>query len=90
MDRSETRKLIDALKTSAVTVTFKKINTDEIRIMPCTLNDEILSENGVQGRIKDFDPNSEHLAAWALDKKGWRSFRLETVISWELKNEPLA
>jgi hypothetical protein len=23
------------------------------------------------------------IAAWAIDKEAWRSFRLETVISWE-------
>ena len=84
MNRTETQNLVNALKREAVTVVFKKINTDEIRIMPCTLNEESLRENGVTGGvIKDFNPDSDHLAAWALDKKAWRSFRLNTVVSWE-------
>ena len=84
MNRTETQNLVNALKREAVTVVFKKINTDDIRIMPCTLNEEILRENGVTGGvIKDFNPDSDHLAAWALDKKAWRSFRLNTVVSWE-------
>jgi hypothetical protein len=85
MNRTETQNLVNALKKDVVTVVFKKINTEEIRIMPCTLNEELLRENGVTGGvIKDFNPDSDHLAAWALDKKAWRSFRLETVISWEV------
>ena len=83
MNRSETQNLVNALKKEVVTVVFKKINTEEIRIMPCTLNEDILLENGIKTGIKDFSADSDHLAAWALDNKAWRSFRLETVISWE-------
>ena len=37
MNRNETQNLVNALKKEVVTVVFKKINTEEIRIMPCTL-----------------------------------------------------
>lgn len=84
MDRNETSRLIEALKRGTVTVTFTKINTDEIRVMPCTLNSVVLEAHGVKTDIKDISPDSDHLAAWALDKEAWRSFRLSTVNGWEV------
>jgi len=86
MQTNEVTKLIESLRDGIVTVTFKKINTDEIRVMPCSLDPKVLTENGVTTEIKSFDPASDHLVAWALDKKAWRSFRLSTVISWEVTN----
>lgn len=88
MNITEKTNLVNALKRGTVQVVFKKINTEEIRIMPCTLKEEILRDNGVTGGIiKDFNPDSDHFAAWALDKNAWRSFRLDTVISWEVIGE---
>ena len=84
MDRNETSCLIEALKRGTVTVTFTKINTDEIRVMPCTLNSVVLEAHGVKTDIKDVSPESDHLAAFALDKEAWRSFRLSTVNGWEV------
>ena len=84
MDRNETSRLIEALKRGTVTVTFTKINTDEIRVMPCTLNPVVLEANGIKLEIKDISPDTDHLAAWALDKEAWRSFRLSTVNGWEV------
>ncbi len=84
MDRNETACLIEALKRGTVTVTFTKINTDEIRVMPCTLNPVVLEAHGINLEIKDISPDTDHLAAWALDKEAWRSFRLSTVNGWEV------
>ena len=84
MNRNETQNLINALKNGVVTVVFKKINTEEIRIMPCTLKTQMyLKRNSVKTSIKEISADSDHIAAWAIDKEAWRSFRLETVISWE-------
>ena len=83
MNKVETQYLINALKKGVVTVVFKKINSEEIRIMPCTINETLLEENGVKVGIKEISAESDHIAAWAIDKEAWRSFRLETVISWE-------
>jgi len=84
METQEKSNLLNALKAGVVTVVFKKINTDEIRIMPCTLNQEVLTENKVKMNVKDIDLETEHFAAWAIDKEAWRSFRLDTVVSWEV------
>ncbi len=70
---------INAVKKGVVTVVFKKINTDEIRIMPCTLNAEIA---GTDIAVQDMDPSSSNFAVWCLDKDAWRSFRANTVVEW--------
>ena len=82
MDRNETSRLIEALKKGTVTVTFQKIDSDEIRVMPSTLNPIVLKANGVKAVIENVNPDSDHLAVWSLDKDAWRSFRVETVVGW--------
>jgi len=84
MDRNETSRLIEALKQGTVTVTFTKINTDEIRVMPCTLNPVVLEAHGQKIVVEAVSAETDHLAAWALDKEAWRSFRLSTVTGWEV------
>tara|TARA_B100001093_G_scaffold230801_1_gene221353 strand:+ start:8028 stop:8285 length:258 start_codon:yes stop_codon:yes gene_type:complete len=84
MDRNECSRLIEALLKGSVTVTFQKIDSDEIRVMPCTLNPAVLKANGVSGIVENISPDSKHLAAWALDKDAWRSFRVSTILGWEV------
>ncbi len=83
MNNNEKAKLLEALQTGLVTVTFKKIDTGELRIMPCTLQPEILKENGVETTINYSATSMEAYPVWALDKKAWRSFRLDTVVQWD-------
>ena len=71
--------LIEA-KVGVVTVEFRKIDTDELRIMPCTLNKE-LSNNKVPDSFNQKEDN-DHFAVWCLDKDAWRSFRASTVEKW--------
>ena len=89
MDLSEKQKLLEALRKGSVTVSFRKIDTGELRVMPCTLNPAVLMANGVTNKIdlSESSAESEHFAVWALDKNSWRSFRLETVESWEVLGE---
>jgi len=84
MDRNELSRLIEALQKGTVTVTFQKIDSDEIRVMPCTLNPIVLKANGVNTVIESVNPDTDHVAVWALDKDAWRSFRVETVLGWEV------
>lgn len=86
MDLSEKQNLLAALKRGQVVVVFNKIDSDEVRVMPCTLNPEVLEANGVTNKvdITESGADSEHFAVWSLDKSAWRSFRLETVVSWEV------
>ena len=82
MQQTEKQKLLKALKTGIVTVTFEKIGTGELRIMPCTLSPNVLKENGVNIKV-EMNVESDHFACWALDKKAWRSFKLDTVKQWD-------
>jgi hypothetical protein len=82
MQQTEKQKLLNALNTGIVTVTFEKVGTGELRIMPCTLSSDVLKENGVDVKV-EMNAESDHFACWALDKKAWRSFRLDTVKQWD-------
>lgn len=82
MQQTEKQQLLNALNTGIVTVTFEKVGTGELRIMPCTLSPDLLKENGVDVKI-EMNAESDHFACWALDKKAWRSFRLDTVKQWD-------
>lgn len=84
MQTSEKQQLIEALLKGSVTVTFQKIDSDEVRVMPCTLNPAVLEAHGINTEVKSIDANSDHIATWALDKEAWRSFRTSTVIGWEV------
>ena len=84
MNIKEKSDLLSALYKGTVTVTFRKIDTGEIRVMPCTLNPTILEANGITTEIKVSATQMEHFPAWALDKLAWRSFRLDTVEGWEV------
>ena len=71
---------IKAAQNGVVTVEFTKIDTGELRVMPCTLNRE-LSDNNVPEKL-DIQEDSEHYAVWSMDKQAWRSFRVNTVKTW--------
>jgi hypothetical protein len=84
MQATELKALISALQNGIVNVTFKKIDTEEIRVMESTLKSSILEENGITATVDNVSPESDHVAVWCLDKDAWRSFRVNTVINWEV------
>ena len=84
MDNNEQAKLLTALQKGTVQVTFRKIDTGEISVMPCTLNPTVLKANGVTTDINFTSDGMEHFPVWSLDKNAWRAFRLETVEGWEV------
>ena len=63
-----------------VTVEFTKIDTGELRVMPCTLNRELSDQNVPE--ILEQREGNDHLVVWSLDKQAWRSFRVDTMIKW--------
>lgn len=86
MNNTEKANLLEALQKGQVTVSFTKIDTGELRVMPCTLNKDILKENGIETTINYSSNSMEAFPVWSLDKSAWRSFRLDTVESWEVIN----
>jgi len=84
MNNTEKANLLEALQKGQVTVTFTKIDTGDVRVMPCTLNPEMLKANGVNSEINYSSNSMEAFPVWSLDKNAWRSFRLDTVEGWEV------
>ena len=73
-----TEKIINALKKGVVTVVFEKIDTKEIRTMPCTLNQDIHRQS------LDFKnyASPDTLVMYGLDVKAWRDVRVNTIVEW--------
>ena len=71
--------LITALKDKQVEVTFKKKN-GELRNMLCTLSESIIGQDDQTKSIKGKKRNPDVLPVWDVQKNGWRSFRLDSVL----------
>ena len=61
-------------------VTFKKVD-GELRVMPCTLRPEALPTKPVTESTRTKAPTPGVISAWSLDRREWRSFRVNNVIS---------
>jgi hypothetical protein len=72
------KQLIDALKENIVTVVFEKLDTGEIRTMPCTLNNDIHKQSMTIGNYSSPDV----ILMFALDKQAWRDVRINTIKEW--------
>lgn len=70
--------LFDALRKGVVTVEFTKLDTGELRVMPCTLNNEI---SGQQLDIKNYNTN-DTMVMYGLDVKAWRDVKIDTIQKW--------
>lgn len=73
------QKFVSDAKSGVVTVEFRKLGSNELRVMPCTLNSESAGQDLI---VKNFDASSDHIVVWSLDKSAWRSFRVNTVERW--------
>lgn len=82
--RSQIRtKMIEELVTGTRVVTFSKVNGDE-RVMTCTLDNSLIPQDNQKSVAKSPKPvNEEVLPVWDVKAQGWRSFRIDNVISFE-------
>ena len=76
--------LITALKKGIVVISFKKIDTGDIRSMPSTLCEKLMPD-GV--KIMNISSESETIMVWSLDKNAWRDIRVNTITEWRVENE---
>ena len=74
----DSNKIVEALKKGVVTIVFEKIDTKEIRTMPCTMNNDI---SGQQMVFKNYQ-SDETLVMYGLDVQAWRDVRVDTIIEW--------
>jgi len=75
--------LIKLLKNNIVEVTFTKLNGDE-RVMPCTLVESMLppakkDDPLTQKKVREI--SDKVIAVWAIESKGFRSFRYDRIKS---------
>ena len=81
MDRSE---MIEELLKRECRVIFRKVN-GESRDMICTLNPDVIpaaTKTDPLSQTKVRELNEEVLAVWDIKAAGWRSFRVENVVSF--------
>lgn len=76
-------KMIESLQTGTNVVTFTKVNGDK-REMTCTLDANLIPDPIEIKANKSPKPvNEEVLPVWDVNAKGWRSFRIDSVVSFE-------
>ena len=78
--------LMEMLRKEVIVVTFKKLNGDE-RTMPCTLIPQFLppakkDEAITQKKVREI--SDKVCAVWAVESKGFRSFRYDRVTKIEV------
>jgi WYL_2, Sm-like SH3 beta-barrel fold len=72
--------LIDTLKSNVVQIKFLKVDGTE-RTMNCTLKEEYIKPfDKKTDRVKE--PKDGLLSVWDIDNDGWRSFKVENLISY--------
>jgi hypothetical protein len=83
--------LLKMLKTNIVEVTFTKLDGDE-RVMPCTLREDLLppakkDDPLTQKKVREI--SDKVVAVWAIESKGFRSFRYDRIKSVKLVEKVL-
>jgi len=81
--RKEIRiKMIEELQSGTRVVTFTKVNGEQ-REMTCTLDENLIPDPIEIKASKSPKPvNEEVLPVWDTTAQGWRSFRIDSVISF--------
>lgn len=78
--------LMEMLRKEVVEVTFKKLNGDE-RKMPCTLMPSFLppaTKDDPMSQKKVREISDKVVAVWAIESKGFRSFRYDRITKVEV------
>ncbi len=73
--------LLNDLRKFVIEVVFTKVNGEQ-RVMHCSLRPDLLPETYKTDitEEKDFhQKNADVIAAWDVQKGGWRSFRIDSV-----------
>lgn len=76
---------LKAAKNGIVTVEYTRVDTGEVRRMPCTLNKgicEVIAQKPIPAMVLHQNANNEYICVWAIDRAEWRDFKVSTVIGW--------
>tara|TARA_Y100000389_G_C17156594_1_gene362254 strand:- start:220 stop:486 length:267 start_codon:yes stop_codon:yes gene_type:complete len=78
--------IIEDLKNTIGKIVFTKVNGDE-RVMFATLNENMLPKQiDVEEAIQKKKPNPDVLAVYDVKAPGWRSFRWDSLKSFEVSS----
>jgi len=78
--------ILEKLNSSRCWVTFKKVNGD-MRTMWCTLQKEYLPEQkDIEEVLVKPEDEPKAIAVWDLEKQAWRSFRIESMVRFEINS----
>ena len=84
LDNEKKRSYIKSmLNHDPMKVKFTKVNGDE-REMFCTLTNEYIPEDKVYGDGSARKKNMDVLAVFDIEKRDWRSFRIENVVDFAI------
>ena len=81
--------LIGKLKNNVCVVVFEKKDGTE-RSMKCTLQEDIIPQATKEDPLsqkKIRAINEEVIPCWDTEKEGWRSFRVDSVVSFEVMTQ---
>lgn len=80
---NDTKQIKDLLHTGPCMVQFTKVDGTK-RTMKCTLAESLIPPpTGAKKTERTKPVNEDVLAVWDLEKFGWRSFRLDTLLEIE-------
>ena len=80
----ETNLLREKLLTNFVSVVFTKKDGTE-RTMICTLKPDALPPQiDIEESIQKRKPNENIISVYDMEKADWRSFRIDSIISWRV------
>jgi len=73
--------IVSALQSNVCDVKFTKVNGED-RLMRCTLKEDMIPEPVASDTEvnRNRKPNESVQVVWDLEKVGWRSFRVDSVI----------
>ena len=80
--RYNREEMVSRLQENVCSVIFEKKN-NEIRQMHCTLNTELapwILTTGGKGK----PTNESVIAVWDIEERGWRSFRVNSVLQFDI------
>lgn len=80
---------IQRLSANVCQVTFRKKTTGNLREMNCTLDPQhmpIVSFDSL-GNLDRYEVESDNVPVWDMDKGGWRSFDIKTILNFNVVQE---
>lgn len=84
METHDKEQIINDLKNTIGKIVFTKVNGEK-RVMFATLNESLLpAQTDIEEAVQKKKPNPDVLAVYDVKAPGWRSFRWDSLESFEV------